>query len=149
MNITQICKLLFHFGLRGASVEICDGAHKEPLAGAFLQLRRIQFVVVFGDQVKDMTENDSIGRCNQLVADISGLCHDVNETVPVVKVHDLVQSVLENLEIIMTHLIGELSGFQILASQQHIGIFQPSTFKAETDGHANQMRRLDCQKRVV
>ena len=28
-------------------------------------------------------------------------------------------------------------------------IFQPSTFKAETDGHANQMRRLDCQKRVV
>ena len=49
----------------------------------------------------------------------------------------------------MTHFIGELSGFQILASQQHIGIFQPSAFKTETDGHANQMRRLDCQKRVI
>ena len=149
MNITQICKLLFHFGLRGASVEICDGAHKEPLAGAFLQLRRIQFVVVFGDQVKDITENDSVGRCNQLVADISGLCHDVNETVPVVKVHDLVQSVLENLEIFMPDFIRELSGLKIFASQKHVGVSQPGTLETNANGHANQMRRFNCQKCVV
>ena len=115
MNITQIRKLLFNFGLCGAGVEICNSAHKEPLADALLKLCSIQLVVIFSNQVKNITENNRIGGGNQLVTDISSLGYDVDKVVPVIQVHDLIQSILENLEIIMTHFIGKLSGFQILA----------------------------------
>ena len=87
------------------------------------KLRSIQLVVILSNQVKNITENNRIGGGNQLVTDISSLSYDVDKAVPVIHVHDLIRSILENLEIIMTHFIGEFSGFQILAPQQHIGIF--------------------------
>lgn len=62
-------------------------------------------------QVKNITENNRIGGSNQLVTDISSLGYDVDKVMPVIQVHYLIQSILENLEIIMTRLIGELSGF--------------------------------------
>ena len=68
---------------------------------------------------------------------------------PVVKVHDLVQSVLENLEIFMPDFIRELSGLKIFASQKHVGVSQPGTLETNANGHANQMRRFNCQKCVV
>ena len=111
MNITQIRKLFLYFRLRRTGVEICNGTHKEPLTNTLFELCSIQLIVILSNQVKNITENNRIGGGNQLVTDISNLGYDVDKVVPVIQVHYLIQSILENLEIIMTHLIGELSGF--------------------------------------
>ena len=110
-NGTQICKLFLYFRLRRTGVEICNGTHKEPLTNTLFELCSIQLIVILSNQVKNITENNRIGGSNQLVTDISSLGYDVDKVMPVIQVHYLIQSILENLEIIMTRLIGELSGF--------------------------------------
>ena len=62
MDITQIRKLFFDLGFGGTSIEISDGAHKEPFADTLSQLDSIQLVIVFCNQVKNIAENHCIGK---------------------------------------------------------------------------------------
>ena len=149
VDITQISKLLLHFGFSRSCIEISNSAHEEPLADTLLELGCIQFVIVFYDQIQHITEDNSIRRRNQFFADIASLSDNIDKAVPVVQVHNLFQGRLEYLQVFVAHFIREFPCFKVFATKQHIRIPEPSTPKANTNSHTDQVRRFNSEKRIV
>ena len=94
--------------------DILHEGHIQILEQAKSQCEQLIVAVGTDEFMRIRKGRESVLSYDERVCIVSAIKY-VDKVVPVIQVHDLIQSILENLEIIMTHFIGKLSGFQILA----------------------------------
>jgi len=61
MNISQVSKLLFYFAFGRSGVKVGNSTHKKPFGNRLFEPDRIQFIVIFCNQVKYIAKNHRIG----------------------------------------------------------------------------------------